>query len=117
MHEEIGSQRGDTNLYGYVGTVGIPGALETNLFSYTQNDPINFIDSSGLSRSSLSGSAPGYPEICGKIATCQQQIIPGLDIVKRIPIPKVGLLIKGFCYGLEEACKPRENERIMCDLP
>jgi len=39
---------GDTNLYGYVGTVGKPG-IETNLYGYSFSDPINFIDINGLS--------------------------------------------------------------------
>ena len=36
-----------TNLYGYVDSVGKP-SLETNLYSYAFQDPINFIDFNGL---------------------------------------------------------------------
>lgn len=39
---------GDTNFYGYVGTVGkVPGKSETNLYGYSFNDPVNFIDPNG----------------------------------------------------------------------
>ncbi len=40
---------GDANLYGYVGSVGKPSVTtDTNLYSYTENDPLNFTDPKGL---------------------------------------------------------------------
>lgn len=39
---------GDTNLYGYVGTVGKTPGIETNLYGYSFSDPVNFIDPNGL---------------------------------------------------------------------
>jgi RHS repeat-associated protein len=41
---------GDTNLYGYVDSVGKP--LETNLYAYVGGDPIGFVDPMGLKLSS-----------------------------------------------------------------
>lgn len=38
---------GDTNLYGYVGTVGKVLGIETNLYGYSFQDPVNFIDPKG----------------------------------------------------------------------
>jgi RHS repeat-associated protein len=58
---------GDTNLYGYVGTVGKP-SLETNLYQYSMSDPINFVDPTGLSASATDGS---YPP-CAQQANCEQ---------------------------------------------
>jgi RHS repeat-associated protein len=39
---------GDTNLYGYVDSVGKPPIVDTNLYQYTSDDPINWIDPRGL---------------------------------------------------------------------
>jgi hypothetical protein len=41
---------GGINLFAYVDSVGKP-ALETNLYTYTGNNPINFVDPFGLWRS------------------------------------------------------------------
>ena len=38
---------GDTNLFGYVDSVG-KGLVQTNFYGYTANDPVNFIDPLGL---------------------------------------------------------------------
>ncbi|MCB9771336.1 MAG: RHS repeat-associated core domain-containing protein [Candidatus Omnitrophica bacterium] len=59
--DPIGFGGGDTNLYGYVDSVGklisetnlyaytdsVGKGPETNLYGYTQNDPVNFIDPDG----------------------------------------------------------------------
>ncbi len=50
---------GDTNLYGYVGSVGKPGVIDTNLYQYTLSDPVNFVDINGKSPVSLIGIGVG----------------------------------------------------------
>lgn len=56
--DPIGFAGGSTNLYGYVGTVGKPRVISTNLYQYTISDPVNFIDPSGLLASGI-GGGPG----------------------------------------------------------
>jgi RHS repeat-associated protein len=45
--DPIGFAGGDTNLYGYTGSVGKP-LVETNLYNYVLGDPVNLVDPLGL---------------------------------------------------------------------
>jgi len=63
---------GDTNLYGYVGTVGKPSIIETNLYQYTMSDPVNFIDPSGLSGVPAIGPPEGGSKTGCEGASCRQ---------------------------------------------
>ncbi|QPJ63783.1 MAG: RHS repeat-associated core domain-containing protein [Candidatus Nitronauta litoralis] len=58
--DPIEFEGGDTNLFGYVDSVGKP-LVETNLYGYTPQDPVNFIDLNGLWYIDVgaSGSATG----------------------------------------------------------
>lgn len=62
---------GDTNLFGYVGTVGIVPRMETNLYGYSFSDPVNFIDPTGLFGEDL----------LARFITPQQQLAVGTGMI------------------------------------
>lgn len=57
--DPIGFVGGDLNLYAYVDSVGKP-YLDTNLYAYGQNNPINRRDPSGLQPILPAPVGPGY---------------------------------------------------------
>ena len=71
---------GDNNLYGYVHSVGKP-TLKTNLYGYTSNDPINFVDPDGESRIAAkliqlaNRVGPPIEKALGKVSTKTKELI------------------------------------------
>lgn len=68
---------GDTNLYGYVDGVGKPvSTINTNLYSYSLNDPINYVDPSGKSAWYLELGPIGNGLLSGALGFIIQLINP-----------------------------------------
>ena len=104
--DPIGFGGGDTNLMGYVDSAGKP-LVETNLYGYTFNDPVNFIDLEGLFPRNTVDAAIQKAASRGNIAELksllesaaaagQQQAIK--NTIKRLSA-KGGKFVEKFCKG------------------
>jgi RHS repeat-associated protein len=108
---------GDANLYGYIGTVGKP--METNLYGYSFNDPVNFIDPEGLSASSGSdGSLPA----CTQQQSCEQAktAIRGVGsaigfVLGRCGVPVAPAFGLGVRIATSRMCELPPEDKQICD--